>query len=999
MSNGDDDEAKLGKIFSSSQAAPPTDEERLGKIFNPQPAAATTAAPASPAGAPQAGAQPIVPPETSVEPGAQQSVQGAIYTSPYAKRKATVGAMPLNFARDVGQQAAGIGALGALPFLREYEALPRIPYLHDQPSQPLLRETDLPEAAQAVKGVGDYYMNEYVKPLMKAAADPSDNTDRVLAEHFAKAPLNTMLDLGIPTGAKTGLKMAGQVAEHNNWFRRAVAPGLAAEMSDGAVTKHLSNVINSAEDTRLKKIHDAQTALDVAYQKVDKNYRPYLTSIGEFTDQSMRKLRKDPAIDNFLNVAKQHGDLMKDILGFPTDPSLGPMLGNVEKRAIDDSVLRTEYGPMLLSYLKKQHPNLAFNFADLADPRYMTMLEKLKGRLDKIGARPSYAPVMNQVQFEHAWNNVFSRKLGGIAGRRTVAAAQEVARRFPASLMDLPKNLWPGWLQERAKAFIQDRQMGKGMQPMTGIRGPEHATDMKNLIALQVARTFQYAAVKEIVSEVLKLKAQPGWVPVNLKRLMDSIASQTGGNRITIKELFDQAKMPDGTVYLPPKAAELIQQALGGREQWPNLMHKLENVNRGARTAAYTLDPGLGPKLGVANALAFAWSLNTPKQVLEAIVSSALALHPDARKAIPDSILLSHGKRMSPKLLEAGINMEKALDLAGKWGYGPQQWVRRSMALHYFMYVMKNARGKTSNFVADMLNTTAALEELDKRTWSPGALRKMQKQISPYLGDYGEEMWGSPAARLFNLGGLTSKWVGHATGLLSTLPDHPFKTSLLNTLARIEAKALQPRNEPEALKKQGMIPMKDAQGRPLRGASGKREYFGGPGIDLESGGLGVLGAAAGLLFDSDVSQSRLPTRASPLISIPLGAMGYDIDRNKMYIDENPDVYRKYNKYYDSKTHQPLTKEQLSKAWRPPLWAIAGDKMFYKQWKQLQQGLTFHGHHFHAASPFVYPGNAVRNRTGQVIRQPGEIRGKGGYLIRKSPMEVLLDMGGVRAREG
>lgn len=934
------------------------------------------------------------------------------YVSPIADRQAGWEHVPENLAKDIPEVGGQMGAMLSFPFARAYEATPM-----GGSQNPLRDVGKIPDIA---KGIVQYYNNEYVQPLL----NQSSPDHSVFEERFQKSPLGTAMDLGLlpvekaifgagnkamkaGLSSKAGMQAIERIKKTADrspiakWYTDEILPQVTGELSpDSQVHEHVKNALAQANRTRLDNVLKASKTLDRYWQEVPKKIRPFLTGIGEYTDRDLRKrFGGDAKVQKFLNVARGYNTLMEKELQIPADINLRSKWGGQyltamerQRRASLDAIrneLPTASGERL-KYLEKYHEDLRnpLTFKDLNQGKHMKALTKMKARMNAMGIQPPvHVALMTQAQLVHGLHAAMNSTLGGISKSPTGRAAQEVSKKGVASLFHLPMKDWPGWLQERNAAHATELAMAKG-EKMQSIRQPNQSLNVKDLELERIARMYKFMAIRDFTDTLLKMKPEikANWSEVNLRQKFMGIAEQTGFDPDKVEQMFDKLGNKEGIVHLPKEVADLVDDVLNGKEKTAGVVKLIDAINRTAKTALFTLDPTFGLRLALQTASLQAWMVKTPKQALGMLTSHILAMHPSAKDAIPDAIMLSHGTdHLKPKMLYAGLSYERMLNalelpLEAKrnFDYGIHNWQRRATSLHMLLYAMKHS--PNGNVFADLLNMDRTLQTAKAMTFDPTILRDFQKQLTGYLGDYSSDIatkgWTNQIA---NRVLLVHAWVRHATNIAKTIPmENPVKLSILHALSTVSASTLQPPDMPKDAREMGFIKL-----------AHENAYFKGWDLDSLRSGLDLLESVTALLWGQ--GEVNIPSKLSPAVSIPLEQYG-KIDVNhrdrktgsfKAFVDENPDVKEKYGKYFKVPSGRPI--KDIKPYTRPNIAARVASNMFTKQMNFIRNMSAVKDGQPHVPSIYTYPGN------------PAPLRRK-GRPIKKSWIQIELEAIGMVLRK-
>jgi hypothetical protein len=929
----------------------------------------------------------------------------ASYQSPIADRQAGWGNVLPNLAADIPVVGGQIASTLTFPFARAYEATPM-----GGSQNPLRDVNKIPEIG---KSIVDYYNNEYVQPLVKNALDdklPWEH-ESVFEKHFTKAPLQTVMDTGLIPAEKAlvglsgkvvkgalatkagvaateALKTAGERSPIAKWYTENIIPTVKGELlPDSERLQYVKEALAQANRERLDNILTASKQLDKHWQNVPKDIRPYLTGVGEYTDRDLRrKFGTHPQVEKFLNVVRGYNRVMEKELAIPDDTNLRTLYGGHyltalerQRRAALDAIkneLPTARGERL-KYLEQHHEELRNpqKFEDLRAPHHMKALTKMKARMDKVGIQPPiYAALMTQAQLVAGLHKAMNKTLGGISKSKTGWAAREMQLKGLASVFHLPMKDWPGWLLERAKAHATELAMGKDaegrMKTMESIRQSQtawnkgaHSLNVKDLTLERMSRTYQFMAIRDFTRKLMEMKPEMkhGWVEVNLKEKFNNIAEQTGFDPLKIDALFKKLENETGIIHLPKEVADLVEDVLNGKEKDPGVIRLIDAINRTAKTALFTLDPTFGLRLALQTATLQAWMVKTPKQAMSMLLTPILALHPEAKNAIPDAIMLSHGTdRLKPKMLYAGLSYERmlnwlhlGLEAKNNFDYGINNWQRRSTALHLLLHGLENSPNQ--NVFADLLNMDRTLQTAKAMTFDPKILLQLQKQLTGYLGDYSADITHKGyvnwlASRVI----LVNAWVRHAGNIIKTIPmENPIKLSLLHALSQVASTTLQPPDMPKDVREQGFIKL-----------AHENAYFRGWDLDSLRSGLDLLDTAVTLLWGH--GNVEIPSKLSPVVTTPIELFGkVDMTHKdkktgalRPFIDENPDITSRIKRtgkeYYTVPGNRHI--KDIEPYTRPEIVARVANNMFTKQMNFINNMAEVKDGQPHVPSVYTYPGH-------------------------------------------
>lgn len=932
----------------------------------------------------------------------------------YTDREGGIQNLVPNAVKDVPVITGGLAAVGAVPFMRAYEATPTVQTPFGEVgggSQPLVRPTDLPQLIDTAKGVGQYIHDEYIKPYMQIHDKqgsmfpliPPDYLGYVENE-FTKAPLQVGADL-LPAEMQVshilggaGTKLAGRIVKSTaiadkmaelsekspmaKWYKDNVLPGLTKEMSpNSTVHQHLADSLAKLDRIRLDKINEGMSQLDKLWSTLSDDEKMASTAVGEHTDTTLRKYYAgNTNLQKFLDYVRGFNTKMESVLKMPEDVNLrnkwgAPYLATQERArraslaALDaQGKLPTNNGERS-RYLAKNYPNLAepLRFEDLGKPEHMKALVKYKQRANKLGmSAPMHAAIATQGQLAAAFHNAFASKLGGIMGSKTAQAAKSTARAGMKSPYEAGVAL-PPWLIERAKAHV------KTLQGMQSIREAKHSLNTRDLTLYSIVKLAQFEAVRDYVEEIMKTPPGKDWLPVDMKGMMKNLAVQTGFDENKVDKMFKDmerktgiAREEPGVVKLPPKTAQLVKEVLEGKERSNALWRLVDKWNGVAKMARFTLDPTFPIRLAVQTASVSAWAVNTPKQAMGLLTSHLLALHPGAKDAIPDAIMLSHGgEGLRPKMLYSGLTWERMMnwpkvglqainDVTYRHIHGVQ---RRAAALNFLLYTLR--KSPLGDLFGDLLNMSNALEIAKNMTFSEENLRKMHDFMANHFGDYSSDINKTPIHQAAGRAVLVWAWVRHAMNLIKTIPQHPYKSAILRMISDVASKQLQPPREKQDLKEQGYIAM-------TKGG----KYFRGMPVDFAEAGLSMLGAAAATLWGEGgltVSSTMAPGAATLAEFGLKGAV--DVKTGKKFLDENPNIYQRYGKYYDRKTRRQIPKDELGKYSHPNLFTRLLENTFTKQFDFVKGITTKEGSQLYVPAQGSFPGKMMTKRGG--IKRTGE----------------------------
>lgn len=467
------------------------------------------------------------------------------YESPYKGRNPD--AIPQNFMNDVGQIGTTLGAIGAIPFIRGAEAMPKS--LGGQ-EKPLLRSTDLPELGEAAKGVASYMWNEYGKPITQESENAGDIAN-YLGEHFKRAPLSTFLDLG-------GGAMLKTAAAPTKFAARGLHPSLEHLIEGDRIANHVRSVVQGLDSTRLGKLQEAQRGLERAWKKLPPAWResPMLAFAEQTDSKAMHDLGRDPGALAALRELRKHGTDIENILRIPDSVKLvtqyGPAylkrleeirkakllrLGQIYRKFWSEAQYAADaakglYGAVSpqqakvyesASIVAQRRANRAlsvirgmshpYTFQDLYTDRHMNALGAIRQAKKTTGfdpVLPAYVPIISQKAAEALMTDAYASPLGGNAQARLRTAVtladvelRKKLRKTP-NLFNLPEEERPEFAKLRKSSRIRP----------VPITGPEPIDSLKGF------KTRRGAQVPDWQAGVMKSPRVAGFHTLNAKDAM-----------------------------------------------------------------------------------------------------------------------------------------------------------------------------------------------------------------------------------------------------------------------------------------------------------------------------------------------------------------------------------------------------------------------------------------------------------------------------------------------
>jgi hypothetical protein len=953
------------------------------------PAAPATAAPAQPA---QKDWFPDVPEKP--------------YESPYKGRVANLQSLPGNLAQDIGQFGTGLATLGALPVARVYEMIPRLDGSQKNPF--FLEPSDWQQLGQAGKDIVDYYVNEYGKPYVeankaKSFPEMAGAEAKNLGEHFLKAPLSTALDILPEKALAEPLeKAAGPALKAMPKFRFPVSPRWLEDPHIPEWVKHLQTKneveklvegkLEQAEQGMKDKMFSAKRTMDEAFNSVPKEIRPYLLAAGEITDPDIYKaIGQHPAVKNLLGHVENFNQEMERILNIPEPINMRTRYGGMLMQRLEAvrqnklARLAQEYrsaSPLRQEGIRAEIKDLKpLRFEDLKQPKYMKMLEKLKAGWEKEHAPPIYAAIANAFGVKGALNKLKNAPLAQ-KGNMSALAKQMSQEGLESAFEANPENM-PGWLSKgRQEARIMKTRpaltpLGKAVtQRVLTIRGAEASHNIKDLTLMRLFESYRLQGILSYLNKLKEMstKEHPGWVKVNLADEFKKLVANTPA--AMMPKLEGKAE-----IWLPKKTANALLESLHGNSGNAILQNKvlkgIIGLTNLRNQVAYALNPVFAAKLAIQTGAIELFSWKTPKDALYDIAGHIIAAHPEAKDILPNAYILSHDVHMPIELLMSGMSFEKAWamakDIGGNMSYGPQDQMRRAMAVSF---LLKNASGAglpIRNLIKSALDVSTTLKLIEEQTYNVNLTKQLQAHMKKYLGDYSNlassQDWRQAAKLLFSV----PAWLAHTYQSVKALPlDHPIKTALLSQLGRIAQRELQPESEPDAFKKMGLIPIKDKQG--------KTKYVGGLDLVVFHGGLEMIETVTNMIFGPNERLDIPSGKAPALATIEEATSKVDQRTNKPFVEENPDLkHPKRIRLRGTRLHRTtLTNKWVNeegeevKQTSPHIGLLFLENEFPNIMKPVQYAAARKDGKFYTPSRFTFPGHPARKTFyGEPIEESNE----------------------------
>lgn len=887
------------------------------------------------------GAQPQTPAPQAGNSISTPDLSGqATYQSPYAERNPSE---PLkNFGEDISQFTSGIGALAALPVARGLEVAR---------GKPLVRDTDLPELGNAAKGMGEYYWNEYGKPLLKAdegSKSPIETAGKYapyLGKHFAKAPLSTAMDLlPVDKMITSPLEMAGkamtkQLATQSaklgkslktasglpRWFEREHLPQWIQNIvADKETQKLVKTKLEEANQTMKEKMFRAKNIMDDAFEKVPKEMRPYLLATGEATDPNIsHNLGNNPAVKNLLAKVRMFNRIQEHSLKIPEDITTRTKYGGMYLQAKEKlrqaklTRLAEEYAtasPLRKEAIDAQIKDMPqLTFADLRKPEHFNKLQRLKSAWDKHHAPPIYAAVAHSIHVKRALENLVHKPLGGLsANNRAARLAKEMSEKGLASPFEATSEL-PGFLQARLIAKIQKT---KPTLAPRGFKLPKKLDTPFAKKLLKLHKQLEDMATTDVVTirgaehshnikDLTLMRTFETYRLLGIKDFMDKLKEmgkieRPGWVKMDLRDEFAQVIekspaqnmpnfRPDDFIYVPESVAKMIQDVIHGQPSDAGVWKKVHFLTNLRNRVAYTMNPIFGARLAIQTGAIEVLSWKTPKDILYSIASHIIAAHPRATEVIPNSMTLSHEVHMPIELITAGMSYKKA------WAIADQVF----QGVSYGVHNQQRRAAAISYILYSSKNAPPAIRQVIANMLNISSTLKLL-EAAPYdthllkgLTSHMRKYYGDYSAMASN-----QTWRQLAKLFISVPNWLGHAGNMIRSLPLEHPIKIMLAGELARIAKQQLQPEDEPETFkkmgliPYAKKGGHTLYTGGIEMNMFSAGLEMANSVSKVLFPEQSADElpRVPSGMSPLPAFLLESVGrIDAKTFKAFVEENPDL--------------------------------------------------------------------------------------------------------------
>lgn len=855
-------------------------------------------------------------------------LQEPLKASVYASRGNNFGE---NLNTDIQDMVRSGKVLGNLGYLRARETLE---------GQSPIREQDLFDLQKASEGMKQYFENEYVKPFAKP------DYVSYLANHFMKSPLGTFFDIGAGGLGAEALKAVGSdismgrvlenLAPKAQMLGNKIAPegSKLAQLGTLAVNAkrklpiagegaklvgQIKKSVQLGDEARLRKMAKMNQELDAAWNQLTPEEAGYMLPAAELTDRKARQIAsRSPTMQNALKIARRYGIEYRKLFGIP-----------------DEEHTVAAYGPMYLTNRARQGLS-PISFADLKKPEHFKNLMRLRNRLEKMGETPIHAAIATRESVDKWLHDAWTQFMGGLQGKTAKAAKREgLSGKFAVNQADRPE-----FLKERETSQAQQTPFQSGQGTFESVRLPKHEVDLKKLVQDRMYQAYRYAAIRDAVVDIARIEKPVGsnWEGIDVyKELLDQAKKFGGDAKKTEKELAKMGVTKDnGTIFLPEKAARIFKAAIGTSADAPGWLSKTYT------TGMFGLDPTFGPRLAVQTAVLQGLTIKSPRDFASLLAGHVLASQSRAAEIIPDAVMLSHGEMVGdPALLKAGISFKKLMAEKARFDYGLHNFQRRAAALSYILHTAKNANAPIRKVIADMFDTSAALEEATSKVVTPAQVKRLQTHLKGIYGDYSALSYANRRTlqKIFPL----AAWMAHAGQLIMSVPiRHPLKTSLYHQFTQVSGQFQQGLSQ--YAKEGGGVPAHK------RGPGGGQMYMVSGHLDPLESGLELVEDAGALIFNPNHS-FHIPSASSPIISIVAEARtSVDLRSRKRFVEENPELEKRHGKFYDAQGKE-IEESQ------PHLLMIGAQNLLPKQMSSIASWSASNAQ----STRFSYPGHPAAKR--------------------------------------
>lgn len=745
-----------------------------------------------------------------------------------------------------------------------------------------------------------------------------------------------------------------------------------------------------------------------------------------------------------------------------------------------------EYSPLLKKYLDAAKAVTAKTVKET--PALMKKLQARAAKDAAAGKRRAYVPLVTKSE---AYQTYHGTRLPTM-GKFDVEGEMEQALKYMKehnlkSLSQVPEEMRPGPARERHATHASRQGEPSihtmwmkiiGREPITsnnkiwGITQSKHAAKPLDAMVTRVIQATRWNNLRKIgeflasqSEEDKAIMLQRGWVNYDLGNALAHAANVIGadelhglsrkaleGNVFENESLFNLDRMAAkggmnadqiariakevadapsiSNIVVPKQMVKMLNDIFIGKPRENQGYKILKKFNSFYSEMLFGRNPAFGPLMGVRTAGIMATTIRNPKDLVALILGKVLAHHPDAKKVIPNELMLSHGSgAFDPNIIRAAQKWERqvawnealfatkqgndfkalwkgmktaamnawALDRAAldfnSWvvyenplfGHNP---ARRQAMLAHILYQVQDKPPSLRAMIADFFDLNAAIQRAENLTYSTAKdingetiLQKTQKFMTGTYGNYSEEMYRNHIMEMMRIGVPLAPWVMHAKSMIEYMPIHyPQKMRILVMLQQMQ----QQFQTAEDFFGHKHLPIKDENGKPQYDEQGRPKYFYPFDYLPITGGLELVSDAIELMNQtkaeiteggdqSERHRYRIPAVVSPLLTVPIGQMSpIDPLTNRPWADENPDLEKR------RQGGRMMYVNRKGKEVKEPgapfiLWDIAS-KLSPYWWRKLQGQMTREGERWGVPSKFTSPVNpAILRKRGAKVYETDKER--------------------------
>ena len=889
---------------------------------------------------------------------------------------------------------------------------------------PLFRKSDIPQLAGLAQQTAQQVYRDYINPAFQSGTaglqqqlgmPKSDVPPDWLWQRFKRTPLSTTLDtlpVSVPAikgvaslfrklprmplgGSALGIVSKEQKAQdlveeaHNQYLRNIQSDKHAMERAMipvSAIDRKLASVLHEATDPTLAEHFKLTPEMWSEYQQRIARAKNTLNAYFDAKGRPQKFVSQADinAVKKEIEELQEFIDRRMNIQALRTEAS---RQAEMQREAFHITAREHQVRVALPRYLAEQAAQGRIISAEeaLASAEDVRAIRRLYGELQRNDEGVGYVPLVARGEYAKTAVRSFNTFFGsGYQRGAGMPKWMEPLAKFFAhgklkTLEEVPQEQRPVYLRSLRSARIGALKFAN--RELRTVRENMHELDIGRAVLERSMRARRFEALEGLVKKLTAMaptEDTPGWERINMQAELES--AFPGVKNVEKGQISTGS---DQEIRVPTRVAKLLRQSIHG-ESAPDIIERLNSIYK---TALFTLDFSFGSVLFAQTGVILGATIKTPKDLARMMAAAVIAANPNAEELLPNEMLLSHGGQSTDiRLIEAGINWSDlklqgikdvpraagagahevsrlwahAKELKGRADYGPHNWQRRTLAVKRLMETMADAPKDMQGFIADALNSDAALERMAKGVAKAEDVRDLQHFIRGYLGDYSTlaRMKRRGLGRFFPL----IAWVDHARQMALRLPaSNPYKTAFTRLTGHLIADGYD-------ADEHGRVPVRDADGNLLRGPNGGVMYYQGRHLDLYEAGAELLVDAAEFAFNEG-HKYKIASAIAPAMQIA-GSFFSDTDPSTgiPWSKENPEVIEVWVKgklkYYNKVTHKVMDRAS------PHPLITAGHIMFRKQFDAMQRavmgaesGKT--GQPLKQPSPFTYPGHpAAKQKAGR-----------------------------------